>query len=143
MPTATRTEIFPIAREVFFAAIADYKSYPKVVDHMKNVRILKRTDEVTRAKFTLHYIREVSYVLDLYEESPKRLAWEFVKGDVFERMEGSWTLKSKGKRKTEVIYDVEVVPRIAAPAFIVKRLVAHNLPSMMRAFYEYAQDLEE
>jgi len=143
MPSASRSEIFEVSRDAFYAAIIDFKAYPQVVEHMKGVRILKRTDEVTRARFTLHYLREVSYVLDLYEDGPRRLSWEFVKGDVFERMEGSWTLKAKGKGKTEVLYEVEVAPKIAAPSFIVKRLVAHNLPKMMHSFYDYALELEE
>lgn len=143
MPSASRTETFEIPKAIFFEAIADFEAYPDIVEHMRDVDILEQDEGYVRAKFTLHYIKEVSYILDLYLDAPGSLSWEFVEGDVFESMEGSWTLKQRGKRKTEVIYDVDVESKIAAPDFIVRRLVAHNLPKMMHAFYDYALELEE
>ncbi len=143
MHAAERTEIFEISPECFFDAVTDYKSYPDFVGSVKHVRILKRSDGHVRAKFELHYIKTFEYTLDLYHEPYKRVWWEMVKSNLFDHIEGQWKLKRRGKHKTEVSYSTRVIPRFAAPQFIVNRLVRSNLPNMMNTFYERAAELSE
>jgi len=143
MHTAKKTKLFPISAEPFFEAVSDYKAYPEFMSSVRKVRILKRDEHHVRAKFELHYIKSFEYTLDLYHEPHKKVWWEMVKSNLFDHIEGQWSFKKRGKGKTEVTYSTAVVPRFAAPQFIVKRLVSSNLPEMMNTFYERATELAE
>lgn len=143
MPSAERTEVFDIDAGAFYATIIDYKAYPEFVPQLRQVRVLKSGEDEVRAKFTAHMLRDVTYTLDLRHNPGKSVEWELVRSDIFTRMDGSWTLRRKGKHKTEVTYWVDVESRIAAPSALVRYLVASGLPRMMKSFYRRARDLGE
>jgi ribosome-associated toxin RatA of RatAB toxin-antitoxin module len=139
MPAAVRTEIFEIGLDPFYDTIVNYKAYPEFVEQMTQVRVLKHGDEGARVRFTLHMIRDVQYTLDLVHEYPHRVHWQLVKSDLFRKMDGSWDLKPKGKRKLEVTYTADVEVNVLAPNFLMRQLVSHSLPRMMHTFYERAR----
>ena len=142
MPSTERTEVFDVGIDAYFQAVEDFKSYPEFVDNVTNVRIIKQYDDKIRAKFSIHVIKDFDYTLDLYCDPPKRLWWELVRGDIFKVNNGSWTLKRRGKHKTEVTYSLEVETKIVAPKFLIRQLAANSLPTMMRAFCERAKEIE-
>lgn len=143
MPSATRTEVFDVPARALFEVLVDYASYSEFVDHVRDVRVLSREGNHCQARFTVQYIREFQYTLDLYEEPYKKLWWRLASGDLFSQMDGHWKLKQRGKNKTEVEYCVDVAGKIAAPSFIVKQLVSQSLPRMMQSFYERTRSLSE
>lgn len=140
MHAATRTEIFDVPREAFYDVVVDYTAYPEFVDNVTRVQILKTHADGARAKFFVKVVKELSYTLDLHHEHPARVSWELVRSDIFQEMTGSWDLKAKGKKKTEVVYTVAVKPRVLAPQFLVRQLVQHSLPKMMQAFCDRARE---
>jgi coenzyme Q-binding protein COQ10 len=138
MPEVSRTEIFEVPRQAFYNVVADYEAYPEFVEHMKSTKVLEVDGKRSRVAFTVHLVKEIPYVLDIYHEEPKRVWWELVQSSFFKVSNGSWELKYKSPKKTEVLYSVEVVPRILVPRSIMDMLTRQSLPSMMRAFAERA-----
>ncbi|HNR29611.1 MAG TPA: SRPBCC family protein [Candidatus Hydrogenedentes bacterium] len=142
MPSATRTETFDVSPDVFYQVIVDYKLYPEFADNVVKTQVLKVRDDGARVKFFVHLIREFNYTLDLYHDPLKRVHWNLVRGDLFSKMDGSWDLKKRGKRKVEVTYSLDIEPKLFVPRMIINRLVSYNLPRVMTNFYERARALE-
>ncbi len=143
MLATKRTEVFDVDIQSFYDVVIDYAAYHEFVDNVHKVRVIKQYDDRIRVKFFIHVIKDFDYTLDLYHDSPRRVWWKFVRGDLFKTMDGSWDLRKRGKNKTEVTYTLDVQPKILAPKLLVRSLVSTSLPSMMRAFAERAQELKE
>lgn len=141
MPRASRTEVFEIPLDAFWEAIVDYKAYPEFADNVVNTRMVKTRDEGARVKFFVKLIKEFNYTLDLYHEYPNRVWWSLVRGDLFEKMDGSWDLAPKGKKQLTVTYTLDVEPKLHIPRPILKRLIGFNLPRVIHNFYERAEVL--
>jgi ribosome-associated toxin RatA of RatAB toxin-antitoxin module len=54
---------------------------------------------------------------------------------------GSWELNEVSENETEVNYSLEVDFKILAPKMIVNKLVATNLPAMMKSYKERAKSV--
>jgi ribosome-associated toxin RatA of RatAB toxin-antitoxin module len=139
MHAAQRTAIFDVPLDPLYEVIVDYPAYPEFVDNVTRVQMLKQDEHGGRGKFFVHVVKEFSYTLDLVHDYPRGISWTLVRSDLFKDMSGSWALKPKGKKKTEVTYTAEVHPRVIAPGFLVRQLVQHSLPKMMAAFEARAQ----
>lgn len=134
MPQVSRTETFDVPRQAFYDVVADYEAYPEFVEHMAQAKVLERDGKRSRVQFTIHLIKDIPYTLDIYHDEPKRVWWELVESKYFKVSNGSWELKYKSPKKTEVVYSVEVVPKILVPARIMDMLTKQSLPSMMQSF---------
>ncbi len=140
MPVASRTEVFEMERQRFYAVIVDYKSYPEFAEGVVGTRMLQTREDGARVKFFVKMIREVNYTLDLYHDEPSRVWWNLVRGDLFGKMDGEWQLKQKGK-KLEVTYRLDVKAKLHIPGFIMKQLVGVSMPRVIHSFHERALTL--
>ena len=131
--------------EDFYKVLIDYEQYPEFVSSVKNVEILKREDNHTQVYFELDLIKKVKYLLDMEEDSPNRLGWSLIKGDLFKVNRGAWELEevtdSEGKRATKAIYSTEIEFSLFVPKMITKTLVAVNLPNNLKEFKNRAEKL--
>jgi coenzyme Q-binding protein COQ10 len=139
--TTERTEIFNISIDKFYQVIADYKSYPEFVDGVSAIKIVEQSGNESTVEYSLNLIKKFSYKLKLTESKPDGLSWELIDGDIFKFNSGSWHLKDLGSGKTEVTYKLEVEFKGFAPKMVVNKLVANNLPAMMKSYYERALEL--
>lgn len=139
MATITRTESVHVARQVLFDVICDYESYPDFVPHIVHARIISEGLRSRRVQFKAHYLRDISYTLDIFHEEPRRIWWELVESTVLKVSSGGWDLRHKGNSKTEVEYVVNVVPRIFVPHRIVESLTRNGIPSLIDAFASRAR----
>jgi coenzyme Q-binding protein COQ10 len=134
LATITRIEIVGVPRKDLYAVIADYESYPDFVPHIVHARIINEDLRFRRVQFKAHYLRDISYTLDIFHDEPRRIWWELVESPLIKVSSGSWELRSKGNSKTEVEYSVQVVPRIFVPYSIVEALTRSGIPSLINAF---------
>ena len=134
MSAITRTELLDLPRKEFYVTVANYDAYPEFVPHIMQAKTVELDGNRSRVQFKAHYLREIPYILDLYHDAPRRICWELVESPLLKVSSGSWELRYKGKSKTEIVYSVEVVPRIIVPSRIIDTLTRKGLPTMIQAF---------
>ena len=143
MAKAERTEIYDVPVDKFYKVIVDYASYPKFVDGVSKVEILKASPDAPQVKMGINVIKDISYTINLKHEENKSVSWTLVTGDYMKLNNGGWKLKDLGNGKTEVTYylEIEVKGFIPGLSLIEKTLVNTNLPLTMRAFSKRALSL--
>lgn len=139
MPKAERVEEFDLSAEKFFDVITDYESYPDFVDGVSSIKVLSKTESSARVEYSLNLIKKFTYVLKMEQKRPNKLAWSFESGDIFKSNVGSWEIESLAKNKIRVTYKIEVDIKGFVPGMIVDKLVSHNLPAMMKSYYDEAK----
>ncbi len=139
MAKAQRTEIFDIDINKFYEILEDYEKYPEFVDGISEIEVLEKTETSAKVRYALNLIKKFTYTLQMTQQKPNKLSWTLESGDFFKTNSGSWELKDLGDGKTEVTYGLEVDFKILAPKMIVNKLVATNLPAMMKSYYKRAK----
>ena len=69
-------------------------------------------------------------------ESPTKVSWELVEGNLFGHNNGYWALVDKGDGTTEAEYAVDLDFKVKVPNMILKKLVNKNLPKMMESYQQ-------
>lgn len=140
MASATHTETFNCTPEQFYSIIVDYEKYPEFLTEVKKVKVLKNNEGVKDVEYNVFLIKNLTYLNKHREVENKEIHWEFVKGDVFKSMQGSWKLEPVGG-KTKATYFVEAQFGMWVPSAVTKVLLETNLPSMMKAYHERIKKL--
>ena len=130
MASAKTVETFNCTAEEFFKLISDYEKYPEFLTEVKSVKILKTEGNVKEMEYGVSLIKTFKYKLRCEEHAPHAIKFNFISGDVFKTMMGSWSIKSEGE-KCSVEYAVEATFGMLVPDSIAKPLVSANLPMMM------------
>jgi len=130
MATARAEEIFNCTAEEFFKIISDYEKYPEFLTEVKSVKVYKNVGNTKEMEYHVSLIKTFKYKLKATEVPNKSIKFEFIGGDVFKTMNGSWTLKDQDG-KCAVVYKVEASFGVFVPDAIAKPLVSANLPMMM------------
>jgi len=141
MTAVSRTETFKIDPNKLFDVIVDYDSYPEFVDGCDEIEVLERTDTGAKVRYHINLIKEFTYTLKMTHEKPNKVTWEFLEGDLFKENRGGWELKDLGNGETEVTYAMDVKLKLMAPKMMLNKLVAHNLPAMMKAYRDRANNV--
>ncbi|MBL7664352.1 MAG: SRPBCC family protein [Bacteriovoracaceae bacterium] len=139
MAKVERKEIFNVDINKIYNVIVDYASYPDFVDGVSEIEVLEQNETSARVKYSLNLIKKFSYTIKLTQKKPTSVSWVLESGDIFKSNSGSWELKDLGQGKTEVKYSLDIDFKILAPKMIVNKLVATNLPTMMKAYQERAK----
>lgn len=130
MASATTSAIFNCTAEEFFKLISDYEKYPEFLTEVKAVKILKTSGATKEMEYSVSLIKSFKYKLKVEEKAPTEIKFQFIGGDVFKTMKGSWNIKPKGE-KCEVDYSVEASFGMLVPDAVAKPLVSANLPMMI------------
>lgn len=138
MATVERTEIFEIDINRFYDVVVDYVSYPEFIDSVSHVEVLEQRDDFSLVKYSLNLIKEFSYTLELEQKKPNSVIWTLKSSDIFKFNNGFWWLEDLGNGKTSVTYGLDVAFRGFVPKMVISKLVAGNLPSMMKSYYQRA-----
>ena len=125
-----------------FKVVADFESYPDFLPETKEVAIEERQGTTVIASFKVNVIKTIHYTLKFKLQSPKKLSWSLVRGDLFKSNNGSWTLEPvDGGKATKAIYSVDVDIGLLVPGAITRLLVGSNLPKMLTRIKERAESL--
>lgn len=141
MTDVNKTEVFNAPIENVYKVLADYESYPKYMDGVKNVTVVSSDGNKSVVEYDISIIKKFNYQLNLVAVEPTSISWTFKSGDIFAKNTGAWTLKDLGDGKTEVNYKVEVDFKVKVPGMISKKLVSSNLPSLMKSVEKRAKNL--
>jgi coenzyme Q-binding protein COQ10 len=138
--SGTRTTTIAVPVEFFWGLITDYERYPEMLDEMKSVRVLSRTDNEVVVAFTVKVmLKSFSYTLKLVEERPNRLTWSLVDSDTLSVSNGGWVLEALGPTTTRAHYRAELRAKIWLPKAFLNALTNLSLPSMLRHWSRYAE----
>lgn len=142
MASVKHTEIFDCTVEFFYSLIADYEKYSDFLAEVKSVKVISSSAEYKEVEYNVFLIKNFSYVNKHFEFENKEIRWEFLKGDIFKTMSGSWVLEPHGEGKTKATYSVEATFGMWIPGTITKMLLESNLPAMMRAYHQRIKKLK-
>lgn len=140
MASAQTKEVFNCTPEEFFKIVSDYESYPKFLTEVKSVKILKNSGNTKEMEYHVSLIKTFKYKLKVNEIPNKSVQFEFIGGDVFKTMKGSWAIKEQSG-KCAVEYNVEATFGLLVPDSVAKPLVSANLPMMMTNFKKRIKEI--
>lgn len=130
MAQATTKATFNCTAEEFFKLISDYEKYPEYLTEVKDVKVTKTSGNTKEMEYSVSLIKSFKYKLRVEEKPSKEIQFQFIGGDVFKTMKGSWIIKPKGEQ-CEVDYTVEATFGMLIPDSVAKPLVSANLPMMI------------
>jgi ribosome-associated toxin RatA of RatAB toxin-antitoxin module len=141
MAGANREEIFDVSAEQYYRAVTDFENYPELLPEVSSIEILEKSDTTTLVQYSVQIVKQISYTLKMTHTFPTQVEWHLDSGSLFKANNGSWTIEPLGDNQCKVTYDLDIALKVFAPKTITKKLVAVNLPRMMKTFYEHAKTL--
>lgn len=133
MASAFTQEVFNCSTEEFFKIVSDYEKYPEFLTEVKSVKIYKNSKDFKEMEYQVSLIKTFKYKLKVAEVLNKSVNFEFIGGDVFKSMKGSWQLTDKNG-KCAVEYKVDATFGMLVPESMAKTIVSANLPMMITNF---------
>lgn len=138
--SADTKEVMNCTKDEFFKIVSDYESYSKFLPEVKSIKIIKNNGNVKEMEYQVSVLKTFKYILKATEVPNERIDFEFVNGDVFKSMKGSWKLDEKDG-KCQVEYKVEASFGMLVPSSVAKTLVTVNLPIMMANFKKRVKEV--
>ena len=140
MASAAATEVFNCDCAGFYKVVTDYENYNKFLSEVKACRIIETKGPRKLVEFEISMIKTFSYSLWMTEDQNRSLIWEFNKGDIFKKMDGSWKLEDEAGR-CRATYTIEASVGLWVPGAITKGLIEVNLPNMMSSYHKRIKEL--
>ena len=140
MASARTEEVFNCSTEEFYKIVTDYEQYPKFLTEVKSVKVYKNAGNIKEMEYHVSLIKTFKYKLKATEVSNKSVSFEFIGGDVFKTMKGSWTLNDQ-YGKCAVVYYVDATFGLLVPDSVAKPLVSANLPMMISNFKKRIKEI--
>ena len=140
MADVKHTEIFNCTPKQFFDILVDYEKYPEFLNEVRSVKVLSDSGKSKQVEFKISVVKALTYVNEQVEEEPNKVAWTFLKGDLFKSMKGHWLL-SDDNGKTKAEYFVEAQFGLFVPKMMTKTVLSVNLPAMMKAYHQRVAQL--
>ena len=143
MARILRDKVMKVSPDALFRAITEFENYPKFLPEVVDVKRLSPAKGAKqKVQFELEVVKRFQYVLEFKIEGKEKVEWKLIESNFFKTNEGQWNLKAKGKKETEVHYELEVGFGFLVPGFISKKLTEVSLPKMLESFESQAQSLE-
>ncbi len=140
MADVKHTEVFNCTPEQFFDLLIDYEKYPEFLNEVKKCKVIDDQGDTKKVEYEVSVVKTIHYVLELKENRPNQISWDFVDGDLFKKMSGHWKLSEEGG-KTKAEYYVDAAFGMFVPKTVVKSALNANLPSMMKAYHKQVEKL--
>ena len=135
---ATQTIEIEAPPDRVFEVLLDLDGYPVWARDLKGVTVESRDEQGRARDVTFRAAamgRSTSYTLRYsYDDEPRRMTWELVRGDITRRIDGSYTLEPVPGRPehTSVTYDLTVDLVVPLPGFVKRRAEAKIINAALR-----------
>lgn len=142
---ATETMEIAAPPERIVEVLLDFERYPSWARDLKGVTVESRDDDGRGTEVTFRAAamgRSTSYTLRYtYEEEPRRIVWELLRGDIMRKLDGSYLLEPApdGTGGTLVTYHLAVDLVVPLPGFVKRRAegkIVHAALRELRAHVE-------
>jgi uncharacterized membrane protein len=143
MPTdhATETVVVDAPLSRVLATIRDVQSQPKWVKEVIEAEVLEKYDDGTPAKAYFTATSPVGkdvYTL-AYQHSADAMSWSLVEGRLQTGQDAAYTLRSLGRGRTEVTFDLTIHHNLPLPGFLRGRVIrglVHSTVSGLKGYVE-------
>jgi uncharacterized membrane protein len=135
---ATQTIEIAAPPDRVFEVLLDLDAYPVWARDLKGVSVESRDEQGRGREVTFRAAamgRSTSYTLRYsYDDEPRRMTWELVRGDITRRIDGSYTLVPVPGHpdRTNVTYDLTVDLVVPLPGFVKRRAEAKIVNAALR-----------
>lgn len=130
--------------ESVFDAIKKYDKYPEYLPGVTRIEVLppKEKGSVCQVRYELNIVKTFFYVLNMFEDGPKKIWWTLDDSNILKGNNGSWAFKTKGKEKnkTQAAYKLDIKFKGLIPSVITDQVAKANLPLMMIGFQKLIDD---
>jgi ribosome-associated toxin RatA of RatAB toxin-antitoxin module len=130
--------------ESVFEAIRKYDKYPEYLPGVTKIDVLpaKEKGSVCQVRYELNIVKTFFYVLNMFEDGPKKIWWTLAESNILKANNGSWTFKTKPKEKnkTHASYKLDIRFKGLIPSAITDQVAKANLPLMMNGFQKLIDD---
>jgi coenzyme Q-binding protein COQ10 len=140
MATANTKEVFNCSVDEFYKIVADYEKYPQFLPEVKSVKIYKNEGDNKEMEYQVSMIKTFKYKLKIKEVPNESIVFDFIGGDVFKTMKGTWRFSDQGG-KCAIDYKVEATFGMLVPESMAKTLVSANLPLMITNFKKRVKEV--
>ncbi len=122
--------------ERVFAGIRNYQAYPDYLPGVTHIEVLppKAPGSSAQVRYELNIIKKFYYVLDMFEEKPKRIWWTLNDSNLMKTNDGSWEFSVKDPETTRAKYALDIRFKGLVPGSITDSIAKANLPAMLAGF---------
>ena len=143
MPTdhAAETVVIAAPMKRVLATIRDVESQPEWVKEILEAEVLEKYDDGTPAMAHFSATSPVgkdSYTLT-YRHAADGMSWSLVKGRLQTGQDATYTLRSVGRGKTEVTFDLTIHHNLPLPGFLRGRVIRGLVHSTVEGLKEYVE----
>jgi ribosome-associated toxin RatA of RatAB toxin-antitoxin module len=130
------TQLFKGSIDQVFKGIGSYTLYPEHIPGVQKIEVLppKLPKSTCQVRYEINVIKTFYYVIDMFEESPKKIWWTMSESNLMKSNSGQWDLKEVDKNTTEATYTLDVAFKGFVPGAVTDRVAKANLPAMMAGF---------
>ena len=144
MAKASTTESFKCSPEEFYKLVTDYPKYPEFLTEVKKCDVVKDEGNSKIVEYQVSMIKTVNYKLQMKENyvdnGVSTVEWEFVSGDVFKSLKGSWKIEPEGSG-CRATYQIEAQFGLFVPGPIANTLVNVSMPNMISSYHKRIQQI--
>ncbi len=134
------------APETCFAVAADVASYPEWATGVRSTEVLDNDESGRphRAHFVIDgMVKEISYDLVYTYDEPASISWKAEPGPDLKAMDGSYTFKEIGERRTEVVYALRAEPAFTIPGFLRRQVEKQIVGTALRGLRERVEAVSD
>lgn len=144
MAKAKTSEVFKCTAEQFYKIATDYEKYPDFLTEVKKCQVIKAEAGKKLIEYNVSMIKSFSYRLQMVESYVENgvstIVWDYISGDVFKSLSGSWRIEPEGSQ-CRATYQVEATFGLFVPGPIANTLVNVSLPNMISSYHKRIQQL--
>ena len=142
---ATETMEIAAPPERLVGLLLDFEHYPTWARDLKGVSVESRDAEGRGSEVTFRAAamgRSTSYTLRYtYDDDPRRISWELVRGDIMRQLDGSYLLEPApgASGGTLVTYHLAVDLVVPLPGFVKRRAETKIIHTALRELRAHAE----
>ncbi len=140
MSPIVHKQVLGCSMEQLRKAILNCDQHVGRLDGVVSSKIIERKLNEVVAEIHFNIIIDFMYVIRLIDKGTM-IEFSIVKGDIFERMQGSWLLVPRGELEVEATYTLDIEFKLKVPQPIKNKLIAQDLKNLMLQFESWAKTL--
>ena len=144
MAKAKTSEVFKCTADQLFKIVTDYSKYPDFLSEVKKCDVVKAEGPKKLIEYQVSMIKSFSYRLQMVENYVENgvstVNWDFISGDVFKTLSGSWKIEPEGSQ-CRATYEVEATFGLFVPGPVANTLVNVSLPNMISSYHKRIRQL--
>lgn len=144
MAKAQTSEVFKCTAEQLYKIVTDYAKYPEFLSEVKKCDVIKTEGNKKLVEYHVSMIKSFSYRLqhveNYVENGVSMVDWDFISGDMFKSLKGSWKIEPEGSQ-CRGTYAVDASFGVFVPGPIANTLVSVSLPNMISSYHKRIQQL--